>query len=423
LSTGCPCPPRYHRGGGCGQKAFDLLTSLVNWRMQTAAIDLVSGGTRPDGTAPSPEARRTYTMSICRDADLQGRPSVWQWLRKVARPRRGEQGLRLHRRGEQGNVQGIVIAETGARPSPSWQRVPDLRDDYYLAADVWHNVMLTARLCDALSSFARPGSSARSCRLIPRLAWSANSSLFRWEKTTVVAVKIKLKRLGKIREPYYRIVVADARTKRDGRAIEEIGKYHPKAEPSLIEVNSERVQHWLSVGAQPTDPVRVLLKITGDWQKFKGEPGAEGTLRVAAPRADKKEAFTAAAKESLAAKEAKDAKESKSGSAKATKSAKDSTAKAAPAKDSTAKAASAKGEAVKDGAPKDSTAKAEPAKDEAVKDSAPKDSTAKAEPAKDEAVKDEVAKDDAGADAEVVAEVSAAATESEAADAESGSGA
>ena len=104
-----------------------------------------------------------------------------------------------------------------------------------------------------------------------------------------MAVKIKLKRLGKIREPYYRIVVADARTKRDGRAIEEIGKYHPKADPSLIEVNSERVQHWLSVGAQPTDPVRVLLKVTGDWQKFTGEPGAEGTLRTAAPREDKKE--------------------------------------------------------------------------------------------------------------------------------------
>src|SRR5215469_5423145 len=133
----------------------------------------------------------------------------------------------------------------------------------------------------------------------------------RWEKTTVVAVKIKLKRLGKIREPYYRIVIADARTKRDGRAIEEIGKYHPKAEPSLIEVDSERVQHWLSVGAQPTDPVRVLLKITGDWQKFTGEPGAEGTLKTAAPKADKRERFTAAAKESQASKEAKEgAKES-----------------------------------------------------------------------------------------------------------------
>jgi small subunit ribosomal protein S16 len=121
-----------------------------------------------------------------------------------------------------------------------------------------------------------------------------------------VAVKIKLKRLGKIREPYYRIVVADSRTKRDGRAIEEIGKYHPKAEPSVIEVNSERVQHWLSVGAQPTDPVRVLLKVTGDWQKFTGEPGAEGTLRTAAPREDRKERFAAAARESQAGKEAAD---------------------------------------------------------------------------------------------------------------------
>jgi small subunit ribosomal protein S16 len=114
-----------------------------------------------------------------------------------------------------------------------------------------------------------------------------------------VAVKIKLKRLGKIRAPYYRIVIADSRTKRDGRAIEEIGKYHPKAEPSFIEVNSERAQHWLSVGAQPTDPVRKLLEITGDWQKFKGLPGAEGTLRTAEPRADRKVAFAAAVAETL----------------------------------------------------------------------------------------------------------------------------
>jgi small subunit ribosomal protein S16 len=120
-----------------------------------------------------------------------------------------------------------------------------------------------------------------------------------------VAVKIKLKRLGKIREPYYRIVVADARTKRDGRAIEEIGKYHPKAEPSLIEVDSARVQHWLSVGAQPTEPVRHILTITGDWQKFKGLPGAEGTLRTAEPKADKKERYEALVKESLATKETK----------------------------------------------------------------------------------------------------------------------
>jgi small subunit ribosomal protein S16 len=119
-----------------------------------------------------------------------------------------------------------------------------------------------------------------------------------------VAVKIKLKRLGKIRAPYYRIVVADARTKRDGRAIEEIGKYHPKAEPSFIEVDSERAQHWLSVGAQPTDPVRKILEITGDWQKFKGLPG-EGTLRTAEPRPDRKAAFAAAVAENMAGTEAK----------------------------------------------------------------------------------------------------------------------
>ena len=99
-----------------------------------------------------------------------------------------------------------------------------------------------------------------------------------------MAVKIKLKRIGKIRVPQYRIVVADARTARSGRAIEEIGIYHPKEEPSLIRVDSERVQYWLSVGAQPTEPVMAILKVTGDWQKFKGLPGAEGTLKVAEPR-------------------------------------------------------------------------------------------------------------------------------------------
>ena len=123
----------------------------------------------------------------------------------------------------------------------------------------------------ALSSFARPGPSARSASPFPAGGFPTHVPTC-WEKTTAVAVKIKLKRLGKIREPYYRIVVADARTKRDGRAIEEIGKYHPKADPSVIEVNSARVQHWLSVGAQPTDAVRHLFTITGDWQKFKGLP-------------------------------------------------------------------------------------------------------------------------------------------------------
>ena len=120
-----------------------------------------------------------------------------------------------------------------------------------------------------------------------------------------MAVKIKLKRLGKIREPFYRIVVADARTKRDGRAIEEIGKYHPKLEPSLIQIDSERAQYWLSVGAQPTESVQRLLTITGDWQKFKGLPGTEGTLRTAEAKADKKERYEELVKESFAAKEAK----------------------------------------------------------------------------------------------------------------------
>src|SRR3989440_1329386 len=209
---------------------------------------------------------------------------------------------------------------------------------------------LTARPCDALSSFAGPGSSVRSCRLFPRSARFRRIASQRWEKTTAVAVKIKLKRLGKIREPYYRIVVADARTRRDGCAIKEIGKYRPKADPSLIEVNSERVQHWLSVGAQPTDPVRVLLKITGDWQKFTGEPGAEGTLRTAEPRADKKERFAAATKESQASKEAKEgAKESKAAS-KASKPVRSSAAKDSAAKDRAPAAEAADAEATSEAA-------------------------------------------------------------------------
>jgi small subunit ribosomal protein S16 len=128
---------------------------------------------------------------------------------------------------------------------------------------------------------------------------------YSWEKSTAVAVKIRLKRLGKIREPYYRVVVADSRTKRDGRAIEEIGKYHPKLEPSLIEIDSERALYWLSVGAQPTEQVQHLLTITGDWQKFKGLPGTEGTLRTSEAKADKKDRYEELVKESLAAKEAK----------------------------------------------------------------------------------------------------------------------
>ena len=109
-----------------------------------------------------------------------------------------------------------------------------------------------------------------------------------------MAVKIRLKRMGKIRAPFYRVVVMDSRTKRDGRAIEEIGKYHPTEEPSLIDISSDRAQYWLGQGAQPTEAVEALLKITGDWQKYKGEPGTEGTLRVKAPKKSKKELYEAA---------------------------------------------------------------------------------------------------------------------------------
>jgi small subunit ribosomal protein S16 len=230
---------------------------------------------------------------------------------------------------------------------------------------------------------------------VPRSARFRRIASQRWEKTTAVAVKIKLKRLGKIREPYYRIVVADARTKRDGRAIEEIGKYHPKADPSLIEVNSERVQHWLSVGAQPTDPVRVLLKITGDWQKFTGEPGTEGTLRTAEPRADKKERFEAAAKESQAGKAAKEGARETKAASKASKPARSSAAKDSAAKDS---------------APKDSAAK-----DSAAKDSAPKGKAPAAEAADAVAASEALAEAkaaDAGADDAKAADAKAAAGDS-----------
>jgi len=158
-----------------------------------------------------------------------------------------------------------------------------------------------------------------------------------------VAVKIKLKRMGKMRAPQYRIVVADARTKRDGRAIEEIGKYHPKEDPSFIEVNSERAQYWLTVGAQPTEAVAAIFRVTGDWQKFKGEAAPE-PMKVAAPKADKKSVFEAAVK--AAGAEPKDthaAKAAKKAEAKPAedKPAEDKPAEDKPAEDKPAQAAAA----------------------------------------------------------------------------------
>jgi len=164
-----------------------------------------------------------------------------------------------------------------------------------------------------------------------------------------VAVKIRLKRLGKIRVPQYRIVVVDERKKRDGRVIEEIGQYRPKEEPSFIQVESERAQYWLGVGAQPSDAVAAILKVTGDWQQFKGEPGADGTLKSAEPRKSKLDIFNEALKE--AANEPKGAavtaRSKKSEEAPAAAPAEEAPA-AAPAEEPAAEAASEESAGSKD---------------------------------------------------------------------------
>jgi small subunit ribosomal protein S16 len=142
--------------------------------------------------------------------------------------------------------------------------------------------------------------------------------------------------MGKIRNPQYRIVVADSRTKRDGRAIEYIGLYHPKEDPSRIEVNSERVQHWLGVGAQPSEAVQAILSKTGDWQKFKGLPAPE-PLKVAPARADRRAAYEAESKVAAGVAEAEPAKPRKTAAKKAAPAAE----AAAPAAEATALAAEA----------------------------------------------------------------------------------
>ncbi len=148
-----------------------------------------------------------------------------------------------------------------------------------------------------------------------------------------MAVKIRLKRMGKIRAPFYRVVVMDSRTKRDGRAIEEIGKYHPTEEPSVVDIDSDRVQYWLGHGAQPTEAVLALLKITGDWQRHKGLDGAEGTLKVAPPKRSKRELYDAAlaaAGTSLDLKGQGPAPRSKAAKSAATDEAADASTKAKP---------------------------------------------------------------------------------------------
>jgi small subunit ribosomal protein S16 len=173
-----------------------------------------------------------------------------------------------------------------------------------------------------------------------------------------VAVKIKLKRIGKMREPHYRIVVADARTKRGGRAIEEIGQYHPLENPSRIQVDSDRAQYWLGVGAQPTEAVAAILRVTGDWQAFKGEP-APAPMLVAEPKADKKSVFDAAAKEAAGLDEK---------AATTPKAKKKPAAKAAPAETPAAEAAEAEPAAAE-----------APAEADAAKAEAPAETTAEAD--------------------------------------------
>ncbi len=179
-----------------------------------------------------------------------------------------------------------------------------------------------------------------------------------------MAVKIRLKRMGKIRQPYYRIVVADSRTKRDGRVIEEIGKYHPKEDPSFIEVKSERALYWLGVGAQPSEPVAAILKITGDWQKFTGE-AAPAPMKVAEARRDKTEIFNEALKDAES--------EPKTAAVTAKKTAAKKTAKTAeaPAADAPAADAPAAEAAAPDAAAPETSDEATP--DEATPDEATPD--------------------------------------------------
>src|SRR5438045_2504381 len=158
-------------------------------------------------------------------------------------------------------------------------------------------------MCGEHSSCAGPLSGAGRVPSTSESAPHAESAGSpRRRRIPLVATKIRLMRLGKIRAPYYRIVVADSRTKRDGRVIETIGKYHPKEDPSFIEVDSDRAQYWLGVGAQPTEPVAAILRKTGDWQKFKGEP-APPPLLVAEPKADRKLIFDGAAREAAGLKD------------------------------------------------------------------------------------------------------------------------
>lgn len=176
-----------------------------------------------------------------------------------------------------------------------------------------------------------------------------------------MAVKIKLARIGRLHNPQYRIVVQDARGRRNGRVIENLGIYQPKNDPSIIEVNSERAQYWLGVGAQPTEPVLAILKVTGDWQKFKGIEGAEGTLKVAEPKPSKLELFNKALEEANNGPTAEAITEKKK-KAKEEKEAAEAAAKKKAEEE--AKAESEKEEASEEAASEETATEEAPAEDE-----------------------------------------------------------
>jgi len=201
-----------------------------------------------------------------------------------------------------------------------------------------------------------------------------------------MAVKIRLKRFGKKRAPYYRVVVMDSRTKRDGRAIEEIGKYHPTEEPSVIEINSDRAQYWLSVGAQPTEQVEALLKLTGDWGTFKGDKNAKNTVKVKGEKASAEDAIkaTADAAEKLKAEKAAKVEAKKAEDAAAAKAAADA-------------AAAAEAEVVEE-APADEAPADEAVADEAGADDAAAEVVEDAAPEADAEVVEEAAAADAPAE-------------------------
>ena len=207
-----------------------------------------------------------------------------------------------------------------------------------------------------------------------------------------MAVKIRLKRLGKVHAPYYRIVVADSRTKRDGRVIEEIGLYHPTQDPSVIEVNSERAQYWLGVGAQPTEQVAALLKLTGDWGKFKGDKNAKSTVKFAEPKAE----FAPDAKKKpvLRPKAAKPAEEAPAADAPAAEATEAPDAEA-PATDAP-EAPVADAPAAEEAPAADAPAEEAPAAEAPVEDAAPE--VKAEEPAAEEAPAEEAAAEEPAAD-------------------------